>query len=77
MASMHVSTFPSSHIAINVAAALVIISMDSKIGMLSVILATSMAVSTVLGRYHYFLDSIFGVLIGVMGWWIGTQLILT
>ena len=55
MASMHVSTFPSSHIAINVAAALVIISMDSKIGILSVMLATSMAVSTVFGTLSLFL----------------------
>lgn len=76
MASMHVSTFPSSHIAINVAATLVIISMNSTIGMLSVILTTSMAISTVFGRYHYSLDSIFGVLFGVIGWWIGIQLTL-
>ena len=35
----------------------------------------AVAVATVLGRYHYALDSILGAGLGIVGWWIGFRIL--
>ena len=69
-ASVQVNTFPSGHAATAVAAALAVASTDPWIGAGFVVFAASIVVATVLGRYHYALDSILGLLVGIGAWWV-------
>ena len=74
-ASVQVNTFPSGHTSTGTASALAIASLDPVIGGVLLVLAASVAVATVLGRYHYAWDSILGVAIGFAGWWVGFRLL--
>ena len=74
-ASVQVNTFPSGHASVTFAAALAISSVDMRLGLVFGIVATSITIATVLGRYHYAVDSIVGLLLGVTAWWIGFHLV--
>ena len=74
-ASAQVNTFPSGHASVTFAAALAISSVDMRLGLVFGIVATSITIATVLGRYHYAVDSIVGLLLGVTAWWIGFHLV--
>ncbi len=69
--SVQVNTFPSGHASMAVAAALAIASVDLGFGLALLVLAVSITIATVLGRYHYAIDSVLGVLLGVAAWRIG------
>ena len=74
LGSVQVNTFPSGHAAVAIAAALAVMVASSGIGIVLLLLAASITAATVLGRYHYAVDSILGVLVGVLGWWVGFRL---
>lgn len=69
--SVQVNTFPSGHASVAIAIALALASLHGGAGAAFFILAVSITVATVLGRYHYAADSLLGVLVGIASWWIG------
>ena len=56
-----------------VAAALTIASVDLGFGLALLVVAASITLATVLGRYHYTIDSVLGVLLGIAAWWVGLR----
>ena len=74
-ASVQVNTFPSGHASVTCAAALAVATVDTGFGLAFGIIAVSIVLATVLGRYHYAVDSVVGVLVGVIAWWIGFHLV--
>jgi membrane-associated phospholipid phosphatase len=60
------NTFPSGHVAVAVAASLAVSSVSSAGGAAVGLVAVSIAVAAVLGRYHYGIDVILGLLVGVL-----------
>jgi membrane-associated phospholipid phosphatase len=66
--SIQVNTIPSGHAACAVATALAVGTVMPVAGAGFMVLAASITVATVLGRYHYVIDSILGVLVGVFAW---------
>ncbi len=70
--SIQANTFPSGHAASAAASALIVASMaDVAIGIVFAVLAASVTLATVLGRYHYAADTMLGVLVGGVAWWLG------
>ena len=67
-ASIQANTLPSAHAAGAVAAALCVIEVSPSVGAAFMVVATSIAVATVVGRYHYFVDSVLGALLGAASW---------
>ena len=67
-ASIQANTIPSGHAAGAVAAALVVMSVAPAIGMPFLVLALSIVLASVLGRYHYAVDSLLGILVAVVAW---------
>jgi hypothetical protein len=67
-ASIRANTIPSGHAAGAMATALVVMSAAPGIGMVFLILALSIAVASVLGRYHYAIDSVLGILVALLAW---------
>ncbi len=67
--SVQWNTFPSGHAASATAAALTVASTgDTLAGAAFALVAASITVATVLGRYHYLLDTVLGVALGVAAW---------
>jgi len=67
-ASIQANTIPSGHAAGAMAVALAVGSTLPAAGVVFLFLALSIAVATVLGRYHYGVDSALGVLVAVTAW---------
>ena len=67
-ASIRANTIPSGHAAGAMATALVVMSAAPGIGMVFLVLAFSIAVASVLGRYHYAIDSVLGILVALLAW---------
>jgi len=59
--SIQAITFPSAHVASTAAAALVLVRFMPLAGAVFLAIAVSIAVGAFLGRYHYFLDVVLGV----------------
>ena len=74
-ASVQVNTFPSGHASVTFAAALVVFTVNTELGLAFSFVAASITIATVLGRYHYAIDSVVGLLLGVIAWWIGFHLV--
>ena len=74
-ASVQVNTFPSGHALVAIAGVLAVISVHTGVGLVLAVIAFSIAVATVLGRYHYAVDSILGILLGAGAWWIGFKVL--
>jgi len=72
--SVGASLFPSAHVAATAAAALAIRRYLPRLGWLFVVVAVSIALATVYGRYHYALDAIAGGLVGVSAFWVSCRL---
>jgi membrane-associated phospholipid phosphatase len=63
--SVQACIFPSGHVAAVTAVALVVHRYLPRLGLLFAIIAASIAVATVYGRYHYAADAVAGALVGV------------
>ena len=68
--SVQVNTLPSGHAATSVATGLAVCSVSPAAGAALLVVAAGISIGTVLGRYHYAVDTLSGVLVGVLGWWI-------
>jgi len=66
--SIQVNTVPSGHAAGAVAAALAVADVMPVAGIVFAFLAAAIVAATVLGRYHYFVDSLLGALVAVSAW---------
>jgi hypothetical protein len=70
--SIQVNTFPSAHVAASVATALALVPLAPIVGSLWLWIAVSIAVGSVVGRYHYILDSLAGIAVALffvlIGW---------
>jgi len=67
-ASIQANTVPSGHAAGALATALAVGTVMPAAGAVFLVLAMSIAVATVLGRYHYLVDSVLGVLVAIAAW---------
>jgi len=66
--SIRVNTIPSGHAAGAVAAALAVGQSMPVFGVLFLAIAASIVVATIVGRYHFVLDSALGVLVALVAW---------
>ena len=64
--SHHLNTFPSGHVAVSVAAAISAGTVWPLAGAVLGIIAAGVALAAVTGRYHYFVDVVLGVVLGVI-----------
>jgi membrane-associated phospholipid phosphatase len=62
------SLFPSGHVASATAAALVIRRYSSRAGLVFLLVAASIAMATIYGRYHYAADALAGAVVGVLAY---------
>lgn len=69
-ASIQVNTLPSGHAAGAVATALAVMSIAPAVGFAFLFLALSISIATVLGRYHYVVDTVLGALVALAVWWV-------
>jgi membrane-associated phospholipid phosphatase len=67
-ALMPVNTFPSGHAATALAVALATFPIAPPAGALFLVLAMSIAVGSVIGRYHYALDAAAGIALTLVTW---------
>ena len=73
--SVQVNTLPSGHAATAVAAALVVGELRPDLLPVLVAVALAIALATVVGRYHYTLDTVLGLAVGIAGWWLSGMLV--
>lgn len=66
--SIQVNTVPSGHAAGAVATALAVVDVMPTAGIVFLALAAAIVLSTVLGRYHYLVDSLLGMGVAVVAW---------
>jgi membrane-associated phospholipid phosphatase len=67
-ASIQANTVPSGHAAGAFATALAVGSVMPLAGVVFMILAISIAIATVLGRYHYVVDTVLGLMMAIAVW---------
>jgi membrane-associated phospholipid phosphatase len=67
--SIQANTIPSGHAAGAVATALAVADVMPLAGIVFLILATAIVAATVLGRYHYLIDSLLGIVVAVGAWY--------
>jgi membrane-associated phospholipid phosphatase len=73
-ASIQVNTVPSGHAATATAVALAVGAAIPEARAILFVVSGSIVLATVVGRYHYVLDSAAGVLVGVIAWTLVTAL---
>jgi membrane-associated phospholipid phosphatase len=66
--SVHANTFPSGHVAVAIVVALAVADLAPAAGLFFVPFALLIAAATVVRRYHYTADVIFGVLVAIACW---------
>jgi membrane-associated phospholipid phosphatase len=66
--TIRANTFPSGHAAGSLAVALAVIGVMPGIGLLFLVLAASIAVACVAGRYHYTVDVAAGIALALAIW---------
>ena len=59
------NTFPSGHVAVSAAAAVVVCGVEALAGAALLVIAAGIAVGATAGRYHYTIDVVLGALIGI------------
>ena len=70
--SIRVNTLPSAHAAGAVGLALVMVDALPVVGSAFLAIAIGVTVATVLGRYHYLVDAVLGVVVAAAAWrWVG------
>jgi membrane-associated phospholipid phosphatase len=67
------SLFPSAHVASTTAMALVMRNYLPRLGWVFVVVAASIALATIYGRYHYALDAMAGILVGMAAYWVACR----
>ena len=67
-ASIQVNTIPSGHAAGAFATALAVMSTTPATGLLFLLLALNISIATVVGRYHYLVDTLLGALVAIAVW---------
>ena len=70
--SIHANTFPSAHVASSVACALVLLWLAPPVGAVFAVVAVSIALGAVAGRYHYSADAILGAAIALLAFLVFT-----
>jgi membrane-associated phospholipid phosphatase len=68
--SIQANTVPSGHAAAAVATALAVADAMPLAGSIFLTLAAAIVAATVLGRYHYLVDSLLGIVVAVGAWWL-------
>jgi hypothetical protein len=68
--SIQANTVPSGHAAGAVATALAVSDVMPLAGSVFVVLAVAIVAATVLGRYHYLVDSVLGMVVAVGAWYV-------
>ena len=63
--SHQLNTFPSGHVAVSVAAALPVLAVWPSAGVMLSLAAVGVAIGAVAGRYHYVVDVVVGVAVGI------------
>jgi membrane-associated phospholipid phosphatase len=66
--SIQANTLPSGHAAGALAAGLAVAAVMPAAGLAFLVLAGSIAIATVIGRYHYIVDSVLGVVVAIAAW---------
>src|SRR6185312_11661683 len=66
--TIRANTFPSGHVAGSLAVAFAVIDTMPLIGAALLLLAASISVATVVGRYHYVIDGVAGAALAVVIW---------
>jgi membrane-associated phospholipid phosphatase len=67
--SHQLNTFPSGHVAVSLAAALAVLDVSWS-GVLFVLVAIGVAIGAVVGRYHYLVDVLLGVVVALGATWL-------
>jgi membrane-associated phospholipid phosphatase len=67
-ATIGVNTFPSGHVAVSIAAALAVMSSLPLTGCIMLVLAASISLACIVGRYHYVVDVVAGALLAAAVW---------
>jgi membrane-associated phospholipid phosphatase len=67
-ASIQVNTLPSGHAAGAFATAFAVMAITPAAGIAFLVLAVSISIATVLGRYHYAVDTVLGVAVAIAAW---------
>ena len=67
--SNQVNTLPSGHVAAALAVALMVLASAPAAGLAFLALTAAIALATVVGRYHYTVDSLAGVAVALVSWW--------
>jgi hypothetical protein len=67
--SIQANTIPSGHAAGAVATALAVVDVMPFAGVIFLVLASAIVAATVLGRYHYFIDSLLGIVVAAGAWY--------
>lgn len=67
------TAFPSSHVAVSVAVWMLAYQLDRKVFRIEAFLVPALVVGTVYGGFHYAIDSIVGVVVGVVGALLGPK----
>jgi membrane-associated phospholipid phosphatase len=70
--TIRANTFPSGHVAGSLAVALAVMRAMPGLGLLLLFLAGSIAAACVIGRYHYIVDVVAGVLLTGGIWFLVT-----
>ena len=65
-ATIGVNTFPSGHVAVSLAVALAVIGSMPLAGVVLLVLAVSISIACVVGRYHYAVDVIAGAMVAAV-----------
>ena len=66
--SHNLNTFPSGHVAVSLAAALSVWPVHPAAGAVFLLAATAIAIAAVAGRYHYLVDVLAGIPVGILAW---------
>jgi len=62
--------FPSSHIAIALVLSMLGVKFFRLIGIIMLIVTFFLAIATVYCHYHWFIDAVFGIITGLLGYWV-------
>ena len=62
------TAFPSSHVAASIVSALCALRYQRRVGIVVAVVTAALVVATVYGGFHYAVDALVGVILGVLAW---------